>query len=147
MKPEFHFENEPAPEIDPALVPEPLGYRVIVRPKPAAKQVGLIALAARTKNADLATRTIGQVLKIGPLAWTATFEGMDYRSDATAHSIKPGDWVIFRQGCAQKIKIGRREAEFPDDEPEDQFLLLMSDTDIFAKLTPEQAGAFFDWVS
>lgn len=153
MKAEFNFDDSELERealnldpVDPALVPEPLGYRVIVRPKPAAEKQGSIYLAARTKNTDLAVRTIGQVLKIGPLAWTATFEGMDYKSDAVARSIQPGDWVVFRQNAAQKIKIGRKENSY-GDEPEDQYLLILSDTDIFAKLTPEQAATLYDWVS
>lgn len=147
IEPEMDTADLQGPAVDPALIPEPCGYRVIVRPKPAAEKHGSIFVAARTKNTDLAVRTIGQVLKIGPLAWTATFDGMDYRTDQVAHSIREGDWVIFRQNAAQKIKIGRGSAAFDGDEPEDQFLLILSDTDIFAKLTPEQARTFFDWVS
>lgn len=138
--------TEPAKFAD-ALIPDPLSYRVIVRPKPSADKIGMIALAARTKNADSMTRTIGQLVKIGPLAWKANMDGLDHTKDETAQSLKVGDWVIYRQHGAQKIKMAPDPGVFDGDEETEKFLLLMSDTDILAKLTPEQADKLYDWVS
>lgn len=129
------------------LIPQPVGYRVLLKPKPAAKQIGMIATAARTRNADLATRTIGQLVAIGALAWKGEMEGIDYKKDPVASSFEVGDWVVFRQHGAQKIKIGKTASEFAEDEDEDQCLLILSDTDIFVKLTPEQADKYYDWMS
>lgn len=136
--------GEPIPE---DMIPQPTGYRIVVRPKPAASKRGSLYLASRTKNTDLAVRTIGQVLRKGPLAWTATLDGMSLKDDNVAASIAEGDWVVFRQHGAQKIKIGVKAATLPGEEPEEQYLLLMSDTDVLAKLTPAQAAAYYDWVS
>jgi co-chaperonin GroES (HSP10) len=156
IPPDFRFDDAPEPvlaelpviePINPALIPQPVGYRVVIRPKPAAEKIGTIAIASRTKNTDLAIRTIGQVLKKGQLAFTATLDGMDLSNDMTARGIKEGDWVIYRANSGQKIKIGRKAGAFPGDDEEDLYLLIMSDTDIFCAITQEQAFAFYDWVS
>lgn len=134
-------------EFPASLIPRPLGFRVIVKPKPAADCIGMIALASRTKNADLASRTIGQLVAIGPLAWKAKLDGLDLSEDTTAQRLKVGDWVIFRQHSGQKIKLAAQAEAFDGDEKTEQFLLLMTDTDILAALTEEQVEELYDWVT
>lgn len=141
------FEAAKAHEIVAAnLIPKPIGYRIIVKPKPASDKIGSLYMAARTKNTDLATRTVGQVVAVGALVFTGVLDGIDYNKDPVAQALKPGDWVIYRQHGAQKIKIGTIPGEF-GEEDQDECLLIMSDTDIFAALTPAQAEQIYDWVS
>lgn len=130
-------------------VPEPLGYRIVVRPKPAGDKRGSLFLAQRTKNAEMAVRTIGQIVAIGAQAWKAKTEALNFQDDPVASSMKVGDWVVYQHHSGQKLRL-RPESGRPvlldDDEAPDSFLLLMSDTDILARLTEEQTEQFTDWL-
>lgn len=125
-------------------VPQPLGYHVVVKPKPATETKGMIALATRTKQAEMNVRTIGQILAIGGLAWKAEMRnsGLNFQSDPVMRDMKVGDWVVYRAHAGQRLK-------FTDEDTADEvipFLLIMQDTDVIAKITEEQAGQLFDWV-
>ena len=127
-------------------IPQPLGYHVVIRPKPAQEQKGSILLAGTSMKAEMASRTVGQIVAKGYHAWLARFAstGIDYQDDPVVRGIKVGDWVIYRQHAGQRIK-------FTDEDPEESdrpvpYLLIMSDTDILAKLTPEQAEQAYDWI-
>lgn len=127
-------------------VPKPLGYHVVVKPKPPKEQKGMIALAKRTKQAEMNVRTIGQLVAIGDLAWKANMvnSGLDFRRCDVMRSMDVGDWVIYRAHAGQRLKFTDQD---PDDSDEVMpFLLIMQDTDIVAKITEEQSNVFFDWV-
>jgi len=137
---------KPVFELDPPMA---TSFYVIVRPKPAKKQIGLIATAKRTQNAELATRTIGQIVAIGALAWKAGTQDLDPLKDPVAQSFKVGDWVQFRQHGGQKLKIRK---DFENDlggldEQRDEHLITMADSDILSKFRDEaHAERFYDWV-
>jgi co-chaperonin GroES (HSP10) len=130
-------------------IPAPLTYHVVVRPKPPRDKKGLIALAARTKRAELETRTIGQLVAVGDLAFKASMRnsGINFQEDNTAQSLKVGDWVVYRSHAGQRVKIANDEY-LNDEDTSDTvpFLVIMPDTDILAKLTAEQADRLYDWV-
>ncbi len=128
------------------MIPQPIGYRIVVRPKPPKDKLGLIELAARTKNADLAVRTIGQIVAVGALAFRTKTEGVDWTADGVAQSLKAGDWVVYTHHSGQKLQFSSGATDFSGERVE-RFLLVMNDTDVIAKLTPEQAEKYADWVS
>jgi hypothetical protein len=140
------FEGKSVFEVD---VPAPATFYVIVRPKPPKKQIGSIITAKRTQNAELATRTVGQIVAMGALAWKSGTPDMDPQRDPVAQSIQVGTWVQYRQHAGQKLKIRKdHEAELGGvDEQLDDFLITLADTDVLAVFRDEaHAERFYDWV-
>lgn len=128
-------------------IPVPFTYHVIVRPKPPKNMTtGGIALAKRTQNAERAVRTIGQVVAIGALAWKARTDGLNFAECPAAQDIGVGDWVCYKQHSGQKLRLRDQDASAGIDDAGDDYLLIMADTDVLAKLSPGQQDQFFDWV-
>jgi hypothetical protein len=132
----------------PTNVPKPVSYHVYVRPKPARQQIGSIALAKRTQNAEMATRTMGQVVGIGDLAWKLKTPDMDPTQDTVAQSIAVGTWVHYRQHAGQKLKVRKpADATSEFDENSNDYILILADTDILGVFEDEaHADSFLDWV-
>lgn len=126
-------------------VPQPLGYHIVVRPRPPKEAKGSILLSVKSKQAELMSRTIGQVVAKGELAWKAKMSGsgLDFQSDPVMQGIAVGDWVIYRQHAGQRLRF---TDEDPDGDEVVPFLLIMNDTDVLAKITEEQSNQFYDWL-
>lgn len=132
----------------PTKVPKPVSYHVYIRPKPARQQIGLIALAKRTQNAEMAVRTMGQIIAIGALAWKLKTPGMDPTLDPVAQGISVGTWVQYRQHSGQKLKIRKAgDATSELDENSNDYIIIVDDTDILGVFDDEaHADSFLDWV-
>lgn len=137
--------RKPLPQFDTPAVyvtptPAPLGYLVAVKPRDPKKQVGVIATAKRSQEAEQALEIIGQILAVGELAWSKDF----------ALDVKPkvGDWVVYRQHAGQRMKIkGTDNEQDPDGSTLTKFILLLQDTDILARFDSlTEANKFFVWI-
>jgi Chaperonin 10 Kd subunit. len=141
------FTGKAVFELDP---PSPPTFYLVVRPKPPKKQTdGGLLLAKRTQNAELATRTVGQVVAMGALAFKAGTPDMDPTKDPVAQSVKVGTWVQYRQHGGQKLKIRKDfDKEAADvDEQLDEHLITIADTDVIGVFRDEaHAERFYDWV-
>lgn len=145
--------NKPLPQFDqPAppikfKVPAPVSYHLYVRPKPPRVNIGMLALPKRTQNAELAMRTIGQVIALGAAAYRARIGYFDPTLDPIGQSIKEGTWVHYRQHAGQKIKVrGESDATSEFDEDSTNYILALADTDILGVFDDEaHADAYFDW--
>lgn len=128
--------------------PKPVSYHVYIRPKPARQQIGLIALAKRTQNAEMATRTMGQVVAVGDLAWKLKTPDMDPTQDTVSQGIAVGTWVHYRQHAGQKLKVRKGgDATSELDENSNDYILIVADTDILGVFEDEaHADSFLDWV-
>lgn len=138
------FEAPPAPA--PLSIPRVLAYHVIVEPlEPDAYSKGGIALSQKTRRANRATGTIGTLKAVGQFAWKAKTAELDWST--LENPPKVGDLVIFRHMAGQKLRLRVDQRKLVEGEQEDeQYLLLMDDTDIIGTLTPEEAKQFYSWV-
>lgn len=81
------------PRIDPADVPEPINYQVLVLPATIPEMsAGGIALTPDSVRHGNLFRTIGVVLKIGPLAYS---QARGYPADYAPIAV--GDWVAIHE--------------------------------------------------
>lgn len=142
-KPLQTFEGPPVFETP---FPNPLGYCVVVKPRPPKTQRGRLVMAKRSQEAEQALETIGQILAIGSKAWSEG-GGLDLSGDP--HKPKVGDWVVYRQHAGQKQRVRKAYEEEPDPDGStlSQFILVMLDTDILAQF-PNLAAAeqFYAWI-
>lgn len=129
-------------------LPEPTTYHVIVRPRPSSEtlgEAGLIVAAKRTKDADLAVRTIGQIMALGALANKIATKDMDPMQDPVSQALKVGDWVVYAQHAGQKLQL--RKNVDSDEADANQFFRILNDTDILARFRyPAEALRFLDWI-
>lgn len=134
------------PAAAPISYPSPVGYHVIVEPrKPPAATAGGIVLAQKTRRANRATDYIGTVVAMGQFAFTAKTAEIDWATLKDAPKV--GDLVVYKQHAGQKLRLRQQQQELIDGDDEDEaYLLLMYDTDLIAKVTPEQAEQFYSWV-
>ena len=92
--------------MDPAAIPRPLGYNVLVllyvRPERTA---GGIILAEQSKREDEYQGVVGLVLALGPEAYG---DGSKFPSGAW---VQPGDWVAWPRlkATATRFKVQGRE--------------------------------------
>lgn len=138
------FEAPPAPA--PVSIPRVLGYHVIVEPlEPDAYSAGGIALSQKTRRANRATGTIGTLKAAGQFAWKAKTKEIDWSTLENPPQV--GELVIFRHMAGQKLRLRvDQQALVAGDQEDEQYLLLMDDTDIIGTLTPEEAKQFYSWV-
>lgn len=150
--PTFGGEMLPSPTprlLEPYTGPLPtvLHYSVIVRPKPPLKQIGRIALADRTKRANLATETVGQILGMGANAFRMDVNGCDMKAETNWPKV--GDWVIYRQNAGQRLRLRSemdRVKALDGSSADEVHLLLMSDSDIVCKIPESEVHEYFSWV-
>jgi co-chaperonin GroES (HSP10) len=140
MRPLQKFEGESLLEIP---FPAPIGFQVIIEPRPPTKQVGSILTAKRTQEADQALVTIGKLLAVGSHAWTG--ELLDLQGAARP---KEGDWVVYRQHSGQRLILKNNgEDADPDGTVLSKFILVMVDTDVLARFNSlADAEKFRSWV-
>jgi co-chaperonin GroES (HSP10) len=136
-----------APQVFETPFPAPLGYSVVVKPRPPKKQVGRIATSKKTQEADQALETIGTVLAVGSLAWGAS-GGLDLTNDPSKPKV--GDWVVYRQYAGQKLRL-RKSYKIEDADPDgstlSEFILVMLDTDVLARFgSLAEAEKFYAWI-
>lgn len=75
--------------VDPSVIPEPLGYRVLIEPVQVDDcTAGGIILPEMAKKREAYMRKLGRVVAMGPSAFTGSKSVLDWGDVAI------GDWVL-----------------------------------------------------
>lgn len=140
-------EKPTAPPPYTGPLPRALNYTVIIRPKPPVKNFGLIALADRTKRANLATETVGQILALGANTFKLESGGVNMKDEPGWPKI--GDWVIYRQNAGQRLRmtseLDRVKAE-GGSASDEVHLLIMTDSDVLCTIPEAEVYDYYSWV-
>ena len=97
-------------ELD-ALIPKPVGYRVLVAlPNVEETFDGGIVKAAKTLRDEYVLSTIGLVLDMGEQAYA------DKSRFPTGPWCKQGDYVMFRANTGTRFKVGKQEYRLMNDD-------------------------------
>ena len=100
-----------AQEVLEALIPRPVGYRVLVAlPNVEETFSGGILKAAKTLHEEYILSTIGVVLDMGEQAYT------DKDRFPTGPWCKAGDYVMFRANTGTRFKVGAQEYRLMNDD-------------------------------
>lgn len=108
--------TQPDPSSD--LLPQPTGWRIIVRPiVAAAKTAGGIHLPDEVQVAQQRSTRVGRVLAIGPLAFTrADMQNPDEMMAEDWYEV--GDYVLFPANGPLRFEVaGVKLLLMNDDEP------------------------------
>lgn len=123
-----------------APVIKPATFYVLLKPKAPKTSIGVIALSKRTRKAQQAVCTMGQIVAIGDLAWKAGTD-LDYSKCSVVSNFKVGDHVVYRQHTGQKQRYG----EVKSADELDEFLLIVADSDIMGHVPAGDVDKFYDW--
>ena len=112
MKRQEKIEEEDAAQKDlDALIPKPVGYRVLIAlPNVEETFAGGIAKAAKTLHEEYILSTIGLVLDMGEQAYA------DKERFPTGPWCKQGDYVMFRANTGTRFKVGKQEYRLMNDD-------------------------------
>tara|TARA_Y100000361_G_C11131600_1_gene329325 strand:- start:964 stop:1407 length:444 start_codon:yes stop_codon:yes gene_type:complete len=104
-------EEEIAQDKLDALIPKPVGYRVLVAlPNIEETFDGGIVKAAKTLRDEYILSTIGLVLDMGEQAYA------DSERFPTGPWCKQGDYVMFRANTGTRFKVGKQEYRLMNDD-------------------------------
>ena len=91
----------------PEKVPQPVGYRILIRPKGSqTKTAGGIILTDTNKETQAYLNSVGQVIAMGPECY----------SDRKAPWCKVGDWVIFGRYAGARISVQKVKMVLLNDD-------------------------------
>ena len=94
-----------------ALIPKPVGYRVLIAlPNIEETFSGGIVKAAKTLHEEYILSTIGVVLDMGEQAYS------DKDRFPTGPWCKAGDFVMFRANTGTRFKVGAQEYRLMNDD-------------------------------
>jgi len=94
-----------------ALIPKPVGYRLLIAlPNVEETFSGGILKAAKTLHEEYILSTIGVVLDMGEQAYT------DKDRFPTGPWCKAGDFVMFRANTGTRFKVGAQEYRLMNDD-------------------------------
>ena len=94
-----------------ALIPKPVGYRLLIAlPNVEETFSGGILKAAKTLHEEYILSTIGVVLDMGEQAYT------DKDRFPTGPWCKAGDYVMFRANTGTRFKVGAQEYRLMNDD-------------------------------
>ena len=97
--------------LDDALIPKPVGYRLLIAlPNVDETFGGEIVKATKTLRDDYVLSTIGLVLDIGEQAYA------DKDRFPTGPWCKQGDYVMFRANTGTRFKVGAQEYRLMNDD-------------------------------
>ena len=104
-------EEEMAQDKLDALIPKPVGYRVLIAlPNIEETFDGGIVKAAKTLRDEYILSTIGLVLDMGDQAYA------DKDRFPTGPWCKQGDYVMFRANTGTRFKVGNQEYHLMNDD-------------------------------
>ena len=104
-------EEEMAQDKLDALIPKPVGYRVLIAlPNIEETFDGGIVKAAKTLRDEYILSTIGLVLDMGEQAYA------DKDRFPTGPWCKQGDYVMFRANTGTRFKVGNQEYRLMNDD-------------------------------
>ena len=91
----------------PKKVPQPAGYRILIRPLPAVEKTkGGIILTDRNKEDQSYLNSVGQVIAMGPECY----------SDRKKPWCKVNDWVVFGRYAGAKISVQKVKMVIVNDD-------------------------------
>ena len=91
----------------PTKVPQPVGYRILIRPLPAAEKTkGGIILTDRNKEDQAYLNSVGQVIAMGSECY----------SDRKKPWCKINDWVVFGRYAGAKISVQKVKMVIVNDD-------------------------------
>jgi len=94
-----------------ALIPKPVGYRLLIAlPNVEETFTSGILKAATTLHEDYVLSTIGLVLELGEQAYT------DKDRFPNGPWCKQGDYVMFRANTGTRFKVGTQEYRLMNDD-------------------------------
>jgi co-chaperonin GroES (HSP10) len=97
--------------LDDALIPKPVGYRLLIAlPNVDETFGGEIVKATKTLRDDYILSTIGVVLDMGEQAYA------DKDRFPTGPWCKQGDYVMFRANTGTRFKVGAQEYRLMNDD-------------------------------
>ncbi len=97
--------------LDDALIPTPVGYRLLIAlPNVDETFGGEIVKATKTLRDDYILSTIGVVLDMGEQAYA------DKDRFPTGPWCKQGDYVMFRANTGTRFKVGSQEYRLMNDD-------------------------------
>tara|TARA_R100001594_G_scaffold43601_2_gene75765 strand:- start:1571 stop:1984 length:414 start_codon:yes stop_codon:yes gene_type:complete len=97
--------------LDDALIPKPVGYRLLIAlPNVDETFGGEIVKATKTLRDDYILSTIGVVLDMGEQAYA------DKDRFPTGPWCKQGDYVMFRANTGTRFKVGSQEYRLMNDD-------------------------------
>jgi co-chaperonin GroES (HSP10) len=103
--------DEIAQEALDALIPKPVGYRLLIAlPNVEESFSGGILKAAKTLHEEYILSTIGLVLDMGEQAYA------DKDRFPTGPWCKQGDYVMFRANTGTRFKVGNQEYRLMNDD-------------------------------
>lgn len=104
--------------------------KIMVRPMdPPKESGGGILLAEKTVSAEIALTTVGMVMDVGSLCFTAhTKDGVDYSKEKRA--VKVGTWVLYRKHAGQPVFVRQGNDGQKLDKNRAPRLLMMTEDDI-----------------
>ena len=109
-KEKLEHEEEAQEKLD-ALIPTPVGFRVLIAlPNVEETFAGGIAKAAKTLQEEYILSTIGLVLDMGEQAYA------DKERFPTGPWCKRGDYVMFRANTGTRFKVGQQEYRLMNDD-------------------------------
>ena len=98
-------------DLDEALIPKPVGYRLLIAlPNVDETFGGEIVKATKTLRDDYVLSTIGLVLDMGEQAYA------DKDRFPTGPWCKQGDYVMFRANTGTRFKVGAQEYRLMNDD-------------------------------
>jgi co-chaperonin GroES (HSP10) len=116
-------------ELDPSLLPQPVGWRLVVQPvAPKTKTRGGIILADTSREAEEYNNCRGKVLAVGSMCWRGTSE--DRTDSRTWHGgpwAKVGDWVTYGKYAGQKLVVNGVKLIIIND---DELTSVLTDPDV-----------------
>jgi len=109
--PEVPLEsNEQKAERQKDKLPKPKGWRILVIPfSQPTQSAGGIHFTAKTKQEEEIATVIGQVVSLGPLAYSDEYKFMGIPW------CKEGDFVIFARYSGSRVRLFGSEADGSDD--------------------------------
>tara|TARA_R110000822_G_scaffold125947_1_gene260928 strand:- start:448 stop:816 length:369 start_codon:yes stop_codon:yes gene_type:complete len=93
--------------VTPEKVPQPVGYRILIRPKGAqTKTAGGIFLTDTNRETQSYLNSVGQVIAMGSECY----------SDRKKPWCKVGDWVIFGRYAGARISVQKVKMVLLNDD-------------------------------
>ena len=111
-EPEMILEDPELEAVPEDMLPEPVGYRILVEMiPPKTKTSGGIILTDKSIEAQEFQRFVGKVIRFGPLCYLGN--PRKYGEEAWC---KPGDWVVFGAYTGERIQIKGHHYRFVNDD-------------------------------
>ena len=124
----------------------PFMDKIMVRPMdPPKESGGGILLSEKTVSAEIALTTVGQVMDVGSLCFTAnTKDGVDYSKEK--RQVTVGTWILYRKHAGQPVFVRQGNDGQKLDKNRAPRLLVMTEEDILGVFkNEEEARKVWAW--